>query len=113
MRGPDVARRSVCSPSTRTFTWLPPTSTAKTPAAERGSDIEAGVLEVEIALDKVHDVVVDSPLTPQLDDRSALGVEQLAAQPLVVLRPLLDRAVVLGVEARREAALAETVQAPH
>ena len=55
-----------------------------------GSDVEPGVLEVEVALHAVHDRVVDAPLAAQLLDGVALGVEQLAAQPLVVLRPLLD-----------------------
>ena len=54
------------------------------------SDVEAGVLEIEVALDEVHHVVVDPSLAPELDDRSPLGVEELAAQSLVVLRPLLD-----------------------
>ena len=43
------------------------------------------------------------PWSAQLDDRVALGVEQLAPQPLIGLRALLDRAVVPVVEARREA----------
>ena len=42
-----------------------------------------------------------------------LGVEQLAPQPLVVLRALLDLAVVLVVEACSEAAGAEAVGAAH
>ena len=58
-------------------------------------------------------VVVDPPLAPQLDHRVALGVEQLAPQPLVALRALLDLTVVLVVEARREAARAEAVGAAH
>src|SRR2546428_12286654 len=76
-----------------------------------GSDVEARILEIEVALDNVHHVVVDLSLPPELDDRSPLGVEELAAQSLVVLRPLLDRAVVVRVEAGREAALAESIQA--
>ena len=60
------------------------------PAPEAASDVEPGVLEIEVALDAVHDGVVDAALPPQLDDRAPLGVEQLAPQPLVVLRALLD-----------------------
>jgi hypothetical protein len=43
------------------------------------SDVEACVLEVEVALDEVHDVVVDPSLAPEVDDRSPFGVEELAA----------------------------------
>src|SRR4029079_14646944 len=77
------------------------------------SRVETRILEVEIALDEVHDVVVDLPLTPEVDDRSPLGVETLAPSPLVVLRSLLDRAVVAVVEARREAVLTGAVEAAH
>ena len=38
------------------------------------------VLEVEVALDAVHHVVVDDAVAPQLDDLGALGIEQLAAE---------------------------------
>src|SRR6266542_3344985 len=74
-------------------------------------DVEPRVLEVEIALDAVHHLVVDPSLAAQLDDRLTLGVEQLAAQPLVVQGTLLDHPVVLVVEAGPEAALAELVEA--
>ena len=42
------------------------------------SDVQARVLEVEVALDGVHDVVVDLSLASELDDRPSLGVEKLA-----------------------------------
>src|SRR5262245_45286574 len=67
------------------------------------SDLQPGVLEVEVALDAVHDLVVDAPAVAQADDLRALGLEHLAAQALVVLRALLQAPVVGVVEARREA----------
>ena len=44
-----------------------------------------------------------TPAAAELDEGLALGLEQLAAQPLVVLRAALDRAVVAVVEACPEA----------
>src|SRR5436190_15802417 len=79
----------------------------------KSSDVEPGVLEIEVTLDEVHHVVVDPSHAPELDDRSPLGVEKLAAKSLVVLRLLLDGAVVLLVETGRETVPAEAVQAAH
>src|SRR5207248_2017097 len=84
-------------------TWFPPCD----------SDIEAGVLEVEVALDPAHDVVADPALAPQRDDLGPLGLEELAPEPLVAGGPLLDRVVVLAVEARAEARDPEAVGASH
>ena len=76
-------------------------------------DVQPRVFEVEVALDAVQDLVVDLAPAAQLDHAAALGVEKLAAQPLVGLRPLLDLAVVLVVEARREAVWRKSVGAAH
>src|SRR5579864_6024395 len=78
-----------------------------------GSDVEARILEIEVALDDVHHVVVDPSLAPEVDDRAPLRVEQLAAQPLIVLRLLLDRAVILSVEPGAETGLPEPVEVAH
>src|SRR5207247_1566516 len=43
------------------------------------------VLEVEVAPDAVDDVAADRPVTSEGHDGVALGIEQLAAQALVVL----------------------------
>src|SRR3954464_4793843 len=77
------------------------------------SHLEARVLEVEVALDAAHDLVVDLAHVAQADDLGALGLEHLAAQALVGLGLPVDRAVVVLVEARREAPDAEVVEAAH
>jgi len=48
-------------------------------------DIEPGVLEVEVAAHTQDDVAADGTGSPEVVDRSALGVEQLAPQALVRL----------------------------
>src|SRR5439155_6675557 len=80
---------------------------------DTGLDLQARVLEVEVALDAVHRLVVDPPLAAQLDDRLALGVQDLSPQPLPGQRLLLDAAVVVAVEAGGEAAPAELVLSAH
>ena len=58
--------------------------------------------------------ITSSVITPSLrsaDHRLALGLEQLAAQPLVLLRALLDAVVVHALVARAEAVGAEAVLA--
>ena len=55
------------------------------------SDVESLVLEIEIAGDTQPDVVADHPASAKLEKSVPLGLEQLAAQPLVVLRAGLDR----------------------
>src|SRR5438552_1235666 len=72
---------------------------------------EARVLEVEVAPDSVDDVAADHPLAPELRQGSTLGVKQLAAQTLVVLRLRLDCPVGLVVESRCEPVAAESVEA--
>ena len=57
--------------------------------------VQPCVLEVEIARDPLHDVVVDSAFAAKRDHRCPLGIEQLAQEPLVRLRLLLDRSVVV------------------
>src|SRR5262249_22638985 len=74
--------------------------------------VEPHVLEVEVALDSVHDLVADPAAVAELDDRAPLGLEQLAAEPLVALGLLLEGAVVGVVEAGREPRAAEGVEAP-
>src|SRR2546428_8722563 len=73
--------------------------------------LEPRLLEVEVALDPVHHRVVDPPDPAQLHDRPPLGLEELAAQPLVVERLALDLAVVSVVEAGGKTAAAEAVEA--
>src|SRR3954464_410123 len=77
------------------------------------SDLEARVLEVEVALEAAHDLVVDLADVAQADDLRALGLEHLAPQALVGVGLLVDRSVVVIVEARREAPDAKVVHAAH
>ena len=78
-----------------------------------GSDVEALVFEVEVAPNPEPDVVRDRAAPPKSGERIAFGVEQFAAEPLVVLGAALDRAVVSVVEARAEASRPEAVRASH
>src|SRR4051812_11439391 len=87
-------------------------TTTRAPASA-AVEVQALVLEVEVALDPVHDVVVDPALVPQADHRAALRLQQLAAQALVVLGLLLDAVLVDSVEARAEAAAAVVVEPAH
>src|SRR5439155_16922613 len=64
--------------------------------------IQPGGLEVDVALHALDDVVVDDALVAEPEQRRLLGGEQLAHHALVRLGLLLDRAVVLVVEARAE-----------
>ena len=75
-----------------------------------GSDVQALVLEVEVALDAAHDVVVDVAVAPKLAHRLPLRFEELAAQPLVRDGLVLDRPVALRVEARSEPVAPEAVE---
>ena len=69
-------------------------------AGRRSSlEVQPGVLEVEVALDPPHRVVADPALAPQVDQRVALRLEDLAQQPLVVVRA----AVGVLVERERQA----------
>jgi hypothetical protein len=58
---------------------------------------------VEVTLDSVHHVVADHALVAEPDDSAALGLEQLAHQPLPSARPVLVAIVLdlagLGLEA--------------
>src|SRR3954447_11232216 len=94
------------TPSGRARCWP-----ARWPPGE--SHLEPRVLEVEVALEAAHDLVVDLPHVAQADDLRALGLEHLAPQALVGVGLLVDRSVVVVVEARREAPDAEVVQAAH
>ena len=51
----------------------------------RWLDVEPLILEVEVAGDPDPDVVADRACAAELEQRFPLGVEQLAAQALVVL----------------------------
>src|SRR5215218_10478379 len=75
-------------------------------------DLEPGVLKVEVALDSVHHVVADRTLVAELDDGVALGVEQLAHQPLLGPRPVLVAVVGDLAGLRLEAPATEVVGAP-
>ncbi len=79
----------------------------------RGLDVEPLVLEIEVALHPAHDVVVDAAFQPEPAELLPLGLEQLAAQPLVAQGLVFDRAVALRVEPRPEPVPAEAVQAAH
>src|SRR6185436_7259014 len=76
-------------------------------------DVQAQVLQIEVAGDAAGDLVVDQLTPPEIGDRLPLGVEQLAPQALVLLRLLLDRAVALRVEPRPEPVDAKAVQPSH
>ena len=61
----------------------------------------------------MHDVVTDTPLAAQADDRGALRFEQLAAEPLVIGRALLDLPVVIRGLPGLEPRAPEVVEAAH
>jgi hypothetical protein len=42
-------------------------------------DVEAGVFEVEVTLDTIHDVVVDAAFAAEVDDCLPFGVQHLAS----------------------------------
>ena len=62
--------------------------------------VQPCLLEVEIARDAAHHVVVDPALAPELEHGGSFGVEYLVHESLVSLRPFLDRTVVVGREPR-------------
>ena len=66
-----------------------------------GLDVEPRSLEVEVALDPPHHLVADLARVAQLDHGAPLGLEQLAAQALVLERALLDLAVAVRVGCAR------------
>src|SRR5438552_12230194 len=75
------------------------------------SHIQPRVLEIEVALEPKHDVVVDDSVMAQGDDRSAFRFEQLPPQSLIIERTGLDRAVVSAVEPSGIPAAPKSVQA--
>src|SRR5207245_3895352 len=75
-------------------------------------DIQARVLEIEVALDLAHDVIADPALVAQRHDRVPFRVEQLPAQALIRLRLLFDAAVAAVVRLG-EAVYSEAIQAAH
>jgi hypothetical protein len=75
-----------------------------------GSELEAGVFEIEVTHDSAHDFVVDAPAAPELQDGPALRIQELVAETLEVGRALVDRTVALGVEPRPEAVAPEAVE---
>src|SRR5205807_9209919 len=80
--------------------------------AGENSDVETQVLEVDVALHALHHVLGDHPLVAEAKHRLALRLEQLAPQPLILLRAYLDTLIVRAVVARGEAVRAEAVGAP-
>src|SRR5918995_4637079 len=60
------------------------------------SDLQPGVLQVELPFDAVHHIVADHALVAEPDDGPPLGLEQLADQALVGQRAVLG-AVVLDL----------------
>src|SRR3954464_6194672 len=79
----------------------------------RASDLEPLVLEVELALDAVHDVVGDRAVVAQGDDRPPLGLEHLADEPLVGGRAVLVAVVLDLAGARLQPPAAVVVEAGH
>src|SRR5688500_4923055 len=69
--------------------------------------VESRFLEIEVADDAPQDVIVDASGALQLQNRAALGVQELAQESLIARRLILDRPVRLGIEARAEALSAE------
>src|SRR5829696_2383534 len=106
----------------RSRSWPAPRTTAHrsstSPSDCRGLkgtgqlDLEPGVLKVEVALDPVHHVVADHALVAELDDGAALGLEQLAHQPLPGARPVLVAVVLDFAGLRLEAPVLEVVGTP-
>src|SRR3954453_18412278 len=78
----------------------------------RASDLEPLVLEVELALDAVHDVVGDRAVVAQPDDRAPLRLEHLADEALVGGRAVFVAVVLDLAGARLEPAAAVVVEAP-
>src|SRR3954454_20229351 len=77
-------------------------------------DLEPRVLEVEVALDPVHDVLVDRALVAQRHHGGPLGLERLTTDALVLLRArLVVLAVGPAVEPGAEAPRPVLVQGPH
>src|SRR5918998_5409696 len=70
------------------------------------SDLQARLFEVEVALDAVHHLVADAALVAKSDQGGALRAEQLSRKTLEGGRTVLEAAVVVAVEARREPAAA-------
>src|SRR5215217_4528377 len=99
-------------------TLAPPSSTSrhecpnlvKRMAPPPVSDLQPGVLQVELALDPVHHVVADLALVAQDDDRPALGLEQLPDQALVGQRPVLGPVILPDPGPFLETPAAELVQ---
>src|SRR4051795_9844141 len=79
----------------------------------RASDLEPLVLEVELALDAVHDVVGDRAVVAQPDDRAPLRLEHLADEALVGGRAVLVAVVLDLAGARLEPAAAVVVETGH
>src|ERR687886_968441 len=77
------------------------------------SDLEPLVLEVELALDPVHDVVRDRAVVAQPNDRAPLRVEHLADDPLVGGRAVLVAVVLDLAGARLEPPAAVVVGPRH
>src|SRR3954453_5025980 len=88
---------------------------ARTLTARRTeSDLQAGVLEIQLALEPVHDVVGDVAAVAQADDLAPLRLQPLAHERLVGGRAVLDPFVVVGEPgAGGEPALAVAVHAAH
>jgi hypothetical protein len=80
---------------------------------KQGLDLEPGVLQVEVPLDAVHHLVADLALVAKQHDLAALGLQQLADQPLVGQRAILGPVVVQLAAAGFQPPAAELVQPPH
>lgn len=65
-------------------------------ACSSGLDLEPRLLEVEVALEAVHDLIGDPAVVPQLGQLIALSDEEEVHHPLVGPRAVLDT-VILGL----------------
>src|SRR4051794_6473490 len=108
------ASNETCAPRASTGAdHRPPAGSPVVPYSHRASDLQPLVLEVELALDAVHDVVGDGPGVAQLPDGLALRVQHLADQALVGLRAVLEPVVGNPAGARLQPPGAVPVQAAH
>src|SRR5918995_517876 len=86
--------------------WL----TSDSRRLERALHLQAGLFQVEVALDAVHDLVSDATLVAHRDEPQALGPQQLDHEVLVGGRAFFD-ALRIALEAGGKAVAAVNVEA--
>src|SRR3954449_4502902 len=97
--------------STRT-SRLPCQVRARIPADYHALDLEALVLEVELALDLVHHLVGDRPGVAEADELGALRLEHAAHDHLVLARAVLEAVAVVALAGPRRQAPPPVVVEP-